>query len=503
MSNGTEKRANPKPVVPLTNPEINTMDKMMIQVVSVMDTSLTVKIARVNLTINCFQSKLKYNQVLVKTFFVGRHAETLILPAVVNEYANYTHGESEEKERVTLKHICELDYIYSLSSNLCDMKRIKYLAPVLLSFYVMGFVDLVGVATGFVKEDFGLSDTLAQLLPGMVFLWFAVISIPTGLFQDRKGKKITVNLGMALTAVGVILPFLYYTYLTAIIGFMILGIGNTILQVSANPLLLDISAKGNKAANLSLSQFIKAIASMLGPVIVAALARYTGNWKLIFPIYAAVSLLAVLWISSVKVEEHKSEKPPATFPSVIRLLKRPFVVIMVLATFLSVGFDVGMNSNVSNYLSVRFAISLESASLGISIYFASLVVGRFLGSFLLRKMKTSLFLYLSLAITLAGLAGMLISANLTVVRVMIFIAGLGFSNIFPIIFALVIEHLPEYDNELSSLIILSIAGGAVIPPIMGMLSDNFGVTLSMSMLVICTLYILFASFYAVRHNKNH
>src|SRR6056297_81805 len=175
---------------------------------------------------------------------------------------------------------------------------LKILLPVFISFYVMGFVDLVGVATAYVRDDFQLSDTVAQLLPTMVFLWFALISIPTGIFQDRNGKKITVIIGMSITALGVILPFIYYSYLSALIGFMVLGIGNTILQVSANPLLLDVSSKKNEAANLSLSQFVKAIASMLGPIIVAALAKYTGNWKLVFPIYAAISILSSIWLFS-------------------------------------------------------------------------------------------------------------------------------------------------------------------------------------------------------------
>ena len=74
--------------------------------------------------------------------------------------------------------------------------------PVFATFYVMGFVDLVGMATGYVKEDFQLSDSMAQLLPSMVFLWFALLSIPTGIFQDRRGKKLTANIGMLLTAVG-------------------------------------------------------------------------------------------------------------------------------------------------------------------------------------------------------------------------------------------------------------------------------------------------------------
>ena len=292
-------------------------------------------------------------------------------------------------------------------------------------------------------------------------------------------------------------PFIVYTYLTAIIGFMIIGIGNTVLQVSANPLLLDISAKGNKAANLSLSQFIKAIASMLGPVIAAALASYTGNWRLIFPIYAGLSLVAVAWLYSVSITETQPVKAPATFGSVLSLLKKRYVVIMIIATFLIVGFDVGMNSNISTFLVHRFPISIETASLGISIYFASLVAGRFIGSIVLRTIKPASFLFGSIIITLMGLTGIMVTREINLARIMIFVAGLGFSNIFPILFAVIVERMPEYDNELSSLIILSVIGGAVIPPVMGVITDHFGVTTSMLVLVVCIIYVFIASWYAL------
>jgi FHS family L-fucose permease-like MFS transporter len=379
-----------------------------------------------------------------------------------------------------------------------NKNSLKIIIPVFVSFYVMGFVDLVGLATGYVKDDFQLSESLAQLLPFMVFLWFALLSIPTGIIQDRKGKKLTVNAGMLITAIGLLVPFVYYTYATALIGFMILGIGNTILQVSANPLLLDISEKEGKAANLSLSQFIKAGAAMLGPIITGLLVRATGNWKLIFPIYAGISVLSVIWLYSVRIEESKPDKPPANFRSVVALFRKPFVVIMVLSTFLMVGFDVGMNSNIANYLKTKYSVSLESASLGISFYFASLMVGRFLGAVLLRKIKLHGFLLISVVITLIGIAGVILADNIVLARVMIVVAGLGFSNTFPIIFALIVEHMPDYANELSSLIILSVIGGAVIPPIMGVISDNVGVTASMFMLVFCMVYVGFASFYALR-----
>jgi len=374
--------------------------------------------------------------------------------------------------------------------------------PAFAAFYVMGFVDLVGMATGYVKEDFQLSDSMAQLLPSMVFLWFALLSIPTGIFQDRRGKRFTANLGMGITALGLLVPFVHYSYLTAIIGFMIIGIGNTILQVSANPLLLDVSSDESKAANLSLSQFVKASAAMLGPIITAGLVKFTGNWKLIFPVYAVVSVLTVIWLYSVKIEESKPDKKPASFRSVLSLFNKPFVLIMVLSTFLMVGFDVGINSNIANFLRTKFSISLESASMGISLYFASRMVGSFLGAILLRKINPGGFLLWSVIVCLAGLAGIILTENLVVTRVMIVVAGLGFANTFPIVFAKIVERMPDYANELSSLIILSVIGGAIIPPVMGLLSDRAGLTASMLVLVFCMVYVLFASIYAIRISKH-
>jgi fucose permease len=162
-----------------------------------------------------------------------------------------------------------------------------------------------------------------------------------------------------------------------------------------------------------------------------------------------------------------------------------------------VGFDVGMNSNIANYLRTKYSVNLESASLGISFYFASLMVGRFLGAILLRKIKSHGFLVFSVILTLLGMTGVILAENIVLARIMIVVVGLGFSNTFPIVFALIVGRMPEYANELSSLIILSVIGGAVIPPIMGIISDNAGATASMFVLVICMIYVGFASYYAL------
>jgi fucose permease len=375
---------------------------------------------------------------------------------------------------------------------------LKFTLPIFMSFYVMGFVDLVGVATGYVKQDFGLSDSLAQLLPSIVFVWFALFSIPTGIFQDRMGKRFTVNLAMIITGVGMLLPILSYSYLSTVLAFMIIGIGNTILQVSANPLLLDTSSDENKAANLSLSQFIKAISSMLGPIIVAALAKYTGNWKLVFPIYAAISFLSALWLSNVKIEESKPDKKPATLKTVFTLLRNPFIITMILAIFFIVGFDVSINTNIANFLKSKYSISLDIASLGISVYFASLMTGRFLGAILLRKVNPKSFLIVSTIVTIIGLLGILISPAIGITWALIFITGLGFSNIFPLIFALTIERKPEYANEISGLIIFAVCGGAVIPPIAGILTDALGYSSIIYVLLACIVYVSYATYYLTR-----
>jgi len=374
----------------------------------------------------------------------------------------------------------------------------KIFLPVIFSFFVMGFVDLVGVSTGYVKNDFNLSDKVAQLIPFMVFIWFALLSIPTGIFQDRKGKKLTVNIGMILTAIGLIIPFVYYTLPTALLGFALLGIGNTILQVSANPLLIDISSKDTKAANLSLSQLVKAIASMLGPMITAGLALYLDNWKLVFPIFAAISFLSALWLNSIKIEESKPEKAPATFKSSFSLFKNPYIRITILAIFFMVGFDVAMNTNIATFLTSKFSISLELASMGIVIYFASLMTGRFIGAILLRKINIKMFMVTSTLIAIVGLVGIIISDDLLVTQILIFIAGLGFSNVFPIMFALIVEKKPDHANELSGLIILAVSGGAILPLVVGFFNDIFGVIATIFVLIFCMLYIAYASYYVIK-----
>jgi MFS transporter, FHS family, L-fucose permease len=370
--------------------------------------------------------------------------------------------------------------------------------PVFMSFIVMGFVDIVGVATGFIKKDFGLTDDLAQLIPSMALFWFFVMSVPSGILQDKYGKRRMLNIGMLLTGLGMVIPFFHYSFPVMLAAFIVLGIGNTIVQVSANPLLHDVAPREKYASYMSLSQFIKAIVSLLGPIITTLMASAFGNWKLVFGIYALTSVLSVVWLYFTNIEESRSEHGVATFKSCFSLLKNKFIVVMVLGIFMLVGCDVGMNSNIANFLQNNFGLTLERASLGISLYFAALMIGRFSGAIILNWISSRKFLLLTAIVALISLVAMLVVKSVVVVQVAIFMVGLGSANLFPLIFSIAVEKMPGRANEVSGLMIMAVSGGAFLPPLMGLVSTNVGITASFLVLVAAMIYLVGAGMYSLK-----
>jgi MFS transporter, FHS family, L-fucose permease len=370
--------------------------------------------------------------------------------------------------------------------------------PVFMTFIVMGFVDVVGVATGYIKKDFQLTDSVAQFLPSMALMWFFLMSVPSGILQDKYGKRNMLNIGMAITGVGMMVPFFHYSFPVMLAAFILLGIGNTIVQVSANPLLHDVAPHDKYSSYMSLSQFVKAICSLLGPIITTGMVAIFGNWKLVFAVYAITSFLSVLWLFMTKIEESKSRQEPATFKSCFSLLKNPFIAFMALGIFMLVGSDVGMNSNIANFLNIRHGLNLEQASLGISLYFTALMIGRFIGAVLLNWFSSRKFLVGTALISLISLVVMMIAPSLLIARIAIFMVGLGSANLFPLIFSIAVEKMPERVNEISGLLIMAVSGGAFIPPIMGAVSTSFGVIPSFFVLVICMIYLLSAGIYSLK-----
>lgn len=383
-----------------------------------------------------------------------------------------------------------------MNNSKIEMRKIL---PVFLSFIVMGFVDIIGVATGYVKQDFKLTDFIAQFLPMMVLLWFFVLSVPAGVLQDKYGKRKMLNVGMVIQAIGLGLPFIHYSFGMMFASFILLGIGNTVIQVSANPLLQDVTPSEKLASYMSTSQFVKAIISFSGPIIATFLARSFGDWKLVFAVYGVTSLLAAFWLSMTPITESKPDRKPASFASCFGLLKNRFVALMALSIFLIVGAEVAINTNIANILIAKYGLTMETAAIGISFFFAGETISRFLGAIILNWIKPRLFLLLITLLSLAGVLGVFFAPSNTIAFASIFVIGLGAGNMFPIIFSLALEKMPERANEISGLLIMAVSGGAVIPLVMGFVSTTFGPIVSISVIGVCMLYIFWVSLY-VRKN---
>ena len=370
---------------------------------------------------------------------------------------------------------------------------LKYVLPVLLSFFVASFCDLVGIGVDRVKSDFELSNTLVQLIPSVVFLWFFILSVPVGILQDRIGKRNVLNIGILITLIGMLLPFFFYSFTMILTGFAFLGIGNTIVQVSANPLLVDVVPSSHRSSYLSLSQFVKSVGSMIAAPLAGWFAIYYGDWKFLFLAFGLVSLIAIIWLTSTKIEETKNIEQRATFISSFKLLGNSFIAIMVLGIFLIVGIDVGVNSVSGQYLLSKFGSEQTLAESGRSIYFFGKMLGTFGGAILLAKISSRKFFIWSSIIGLVSISLLFIIPSENMALIIIFIIGLGLSNIFPLIYSLTVEQYPTRANEISGLMIMAISGGAFLPLLMGLVSDLYNVGTSIIVLILAVSVILITS----------
>ncbi len=377
---------------------------------------------------------------------------------------------------------------------------IKVVAPVLMGFFVISFCDLVGIGVDRVKLDFGLSNSLAQLIPSAVFLWFFVLSVPVGILQDRLGKKNVLNIGMAITAVGLLLPFLFYSFEMVLIGFALLGIGNTVMQVSANPLLVDAVPSNRSASFLSFSQFVKAIGSMVAAPLAGWFAAKYGDWKILFIVFGIVTVLSNIWLASTKIEETKNTSQRATFASSFKLLRNGFIAVMVLCIFMVVGIDVGVNAISGQFLIGKFGSEQTLAESARSLYFFGKMLGTFGGAIMLTKLSAHKFFIWTSIMGLISIVGLVFAPTEAIALVVIFIIGLGVANIFPLVFSLAVERYPERANEISGLMVMAISGGAVLPPLMGWIADASSITTSLFVLVAAMAFIIVVSL-SVKNSK--
>ncbi|MCR4570013.1 MAG: MFS transporter [Bacteroidales bacterium] len=351
---------------------------------------------------------------------------------------------------------------------------VSSLVPVMFAFFVMGFVDMVGTATNYVKADFALSDTMANFLPSMVFLWFFFLSVPTGLLMNRIGKRKTVLLSLAVTALALILPMFAYNYPVLLASFCLLGIGNTLMQVSLNPLASCIVSGEKFASTLTFGQFIKAIASFIAPIIASWASLHFGNWRLLYPVFLAFAVTATAYLWFTRIEEEIPKDKSSGFIQCLKLLGDGTVLLLFLGIVAHVGIDVGVNTCAPKIIMERLALPLEKAGIATSIYFLFRTLGCLSGSFILARFSLKKFFVVSVACMVLAMIGLFVCRSLIGIYVAIALVGFGNSNIFSMVFSRALYYLPERGNEMSGLMIMGLIGGTVFPLLMGVLSDAMG-----------------------------
>ncbi len=374
------------------------------------------------------------------------------------------------------------------------------IVPVMLAFFTMGFVDLVGIATNYIKNDFALNDTMANLMPSMVFLWFLIFSVPTGMMMNKIGRRKTVLLSIVVTFFALLVPMANYSFVSMLIAFSLLGIGNTLMQVSLNPLVSNIVSGDRLASTLTFGQFVKAIASLIAPIIAAwAIVRF-GDWKLLYPIFAAIAIMAIVALFFTKIEE-KPVEHHSSFSESFSLLKDNYILMLFMGIMIHVGIDVGINTTAPKLLMERLSMPLSQAGYATSIYFLFRTVGSFSGAFILAKYSSKKFFYISVAAMVVAIVGLYFGYSVTAIYVCVALIGFGNSNIFSIMFSQALLHLPQRDNEISGLMIMGLAGGAIFPLLMGVASDALGSQIgAVVVLTLCVSYLIFLS-PKIRENK--
>ena len=368
------------------------------------------------------------------------------------------------------------------------------LLSVMLCFFAMGFVDLVGIASNYVKEDLGLNDKTANIFPSLVFFWFLIFSVPTGMLMNKIGRKKTVLLSLIVTVVSLFIPLLGESFGLMLVAFSLLGIGNALMQTSLNPLVSTVLKGGNLASTLTFGQFIKAIASFLAPYLAMwgatqVIPSMGSDWKVLFVIYFIVGILATLMLGITHIEEEPIAGKPSTFMECIKLLGTPIVLLSFLGIMCHVGIDVGTNTTAPKILMEKLGMTLNEAAFATSLYFIFRTIGCLTGSFFLRIMNNRLFFIISVCMMALSMLLLFVGVEKWELYAAIALVGYGNSNVFSICFAKALTSMPEKQNEVSGLMIMGLFGGTIFPLLMGFMSDAFGQAGAVLVMAVGVIYL--------------
>ena len=372
--------------------------------------------------------------------------------------------------------------------------------PILLGFFAMGFADIISTSTIRIKAECGLSDVLAGCVPMAIFVWFLLVSVPTGVLCGRIGRKRTVVMALFLTAAAMVLPLFaaaerFWLYL---VSFSLIGIGNTMLQAGLPALLSSVVPPNQLTSRISLGQFAKALCCAVTPVLALIAAKAFGNWKFIFLFLGGISFAVGLWLTGTRLPKEAAGGTRTTACSCFAMLAHPYVLMMTVGIVFSVGADIGFAVAIPEYLKVVYKVEVDKAATGPTVYFTAKMIAAFVGSILFARISAAKCFPWAVGVSVLAVLGLFMAPNPTAFLVLVFISALGFANTFGMCMGLAIDRVPEKANEISALMVMAIAGGGLITFAMGAAQSHFGASGITCVLLACLLYLMGLGIVAAR-----
>ncbi|MGN0832515.1 MAG: MFS transporter [Kiritimatiellia bacterium] len=372
-------------------------------------------------------------------------------------------------------------------------RETRLLLPVLLGFFVMGFGDIIGTVMNQVTEDCAArAGTIRFWLPIFAYVWFLLISLPTGVLAGRIGRKNTVLVSLAVTLAGLLVPLFasptrWYLYLVA---FALVGIGNTVIQAALPALLAGVTDPGRVTSRLSLGQFVKAICAAATPLVVWAAARLLGDWRLVFPAYAGVTLVAAGCLAAMPYREPPaSSASAASFGGTVALLREPLVLTMTVGIFFSVGADVGFAVAIPAYLKDVFRVEKDVAGAGPTVYFVAKTLSAFAGAVLFARVSPARCFPYLMGAGLVGTVALAFAGSPAAFLAVVFVVALLTGNSFGLCMGQAIDRHPEHANGISALMVMAIVGGGAVSALFPPVQRCWGPSGILAVLAACFAYL--------------
>ncbi|MGN6191607.1 MAG: sugar MFS transporter [Rhodanobacteraceae bacterium] len=388
-------------------------------------------------------------------------------------------------------------------------------------FFMWGFITALNdVLIPHLKSVFTLNYTEVMLVQFTFFGAYFIMSLPSGKVLAHWGYRASIIIGLIVTGIGALL-FLPAaqapSYPLFLFAFFVLASGITLLQVAANPYVSLLGAARYASARLNLAQALNSLGTTIAPKLggflilsaavlgAAELAKLSPAAQAAYKAQQAhvvqgpyIGIAIVLFVLAIVVwlcRLPQLENTAAADDSQHRFadaLKLRRVWLGMLAIFVYVGAEVSIGSFMVNYLSLPDIGNMsEAAATGyVSLYWGGAMVGRFIGSALLTRIDTRKLLAFNAAVAaLLVLTTMLTFGHVALWSVVAI--GLFNSIMFPNIFTLGIEKFGPLTGKVSSLLVMAIVGGAIIPLAQGALADHVGVHHAYVLPLICYLYIIY------------